>query len=188
MRDLDIRLALREGPLARFLHDGESLIVPEMGISQGDHRIDLAVVNGALHGYEIKSERDTLVRLPAQAAAYGSVFDYLTLVVADSYVERAAAIVPAWWNIVVAEGRDGRVHLRDARRGARNPGVKARVLVELLWKDEVLEELEARGGARGFRGSSRKILWEELVTRISDPAELGAIVRGRLKARTQWRQ
>jgi len=38
----------------------------------GASRIDRAVVNGSVHGYEIKSETDDLTRLPAQARAYCS--------------------------------------------------------------------------------------------------------------------
>ena len=47
------------------------MILDELGICRGRVRIDLTVVNGLLHGYEIKSERDTLARLETQADLYG---------------------------------------------------------------------------------------------------------------------
>ena len=59
MRDVDIRRALRTR--VRDSDDmKEALVVDELGLCQGRARIDLAVVNSSLHGYEIKSERDTL--------------------------------------------------------------------------------------------------------------------------------
>ena len=60
--DKIIRAALK-GELER-LHAGDDKlrIVEEFGIEHGAIRIDIAVVNGLLHGYEIKSDRDTLLR------------------------------------------------------------------------------------------------------------------------------
>jgi len=60
----------------------------------GDARIDLAVVNGKLHGYEIKSDADTLKRLPAQAEVYSAVFDLVTIVVGEHHLDTVRAIVP----------------------------------------------------------------------------------------------
>src|SRR5690242_7332263 len=70
MRDIDIREALR-AEIARR-HNGESntLVVEELGLCQGIARVDLAVVNGSVNGYEIKSAHDTLSRLPAQSDVY----------------------------------------------------------------------------------------------------------------------
>jgi len=60
------------------------------------------VVNGKLHGYEIKSDADTLKRLPAQAEVYSAVFDLVTIVVGEHHLDTVRAIVPEWWGIVKA--------------------------------------------------------------------------------------
>ena len=52
-----------------------------MGVWSGTVRIDVAVLNGEMCGYEIKSDRDTLERLPFQIEIYSKEFDKLTLVV-----------------------------------------------------------------------------------------------------------
>ena len=45
----------------RQLWDGKGKIdVEELGVCRGRVRVDVAVVNGTLHGYEIKSDRDSL--------------------------------------------------------------------------------------------------------------------------------
>ena len=67
-------------------NDPQTLIVEELGIRQGAARVDVAVVNGSLHGYEIKSARDTLERLPKQSELYSSVFDTITLVTAENHL------------------------------------------------------------------------------------------------------
>lgn len=48
----------------------ERLVVEELGLFHGASRVDLAVVGRSLHGYEIKSDRDSLDRLEQQAADY----------------------------------------------------------------------------------------------------------------------
>jgi hypothetical protein len=56
-------------------------IIEELGVVHGKSRIDIAVINGLMHGYEIKSDKDTLQRLPEQMNMYNSVFNKVTLVV-----------------------------------------------------------------------------------------------------------
>ena len=80
MRELDIRRALRKHLGFVFEEDPTALILEELGICRGTVRVDMAVVTGMLKGFEIKSDQDTLKRLPAQASAYNKVFDTLTIV------------------------------------------------------------------------------------------------------------
>ena len=89
MNDVQIRTALKRELLLQYKDDRETVVIEELGVHHGTSRIDLAVVNGVLHGFEFKSDRDTLTRLPEQANAYGLVFDRLTLVVAERHVRRA---------------------------------------------------------------------------------------------------
>jgi hypothetical protein len=48
------------------LHAGDAKlrIIEELGVEHGAARIDIAVINGVLHGYEIKSDRDTSCDCP----------------------------------------------------------------------------------------------------------------------------
>ena len=48
-------------------------------------RADLVAVNAAIRGYEIKSERDTLTRLPVQVAQYDCIFDFCAVVIAERF-------------------------------------------------------------------------------------------------------
>ena len=101
MRDADIRRILRTTSLEKYISDENSKVVDELHLPVTKSRIDIAVVNGRLHGFEIKSARDTLVRLPHQLEGYSKVFDYLTIVTEEKYYHRLLDFVPDWIGIQV---------------------------------------------------------------------------------------
>ena len=78
------------------------MILNELGLRHGRCRVDVAVVNGSVHGNELKSDRDTLDRLSFQVQTYGKVLDRATLVVGERHAEKAIAMLPDWWGIKVA--------------------------------------------------------------------------------------
>ena len=122
MHDADLRQALHRR-LARQHRDTPhgTRILDEFGIC-GQVRVDVAVVNGALTGYELKSARDTLKRLPRQADYYSRVLDYAHIVVADTHAAHALQMVPSWWGCTIATTDAGpRGAGRQAGR-AREPG------------------------------------------------------------------
>src|SRR3990167_10801492 len=101
--DASIRVVLRENLKDNYQNDPETAIFEELGVAHGAARVDIAVVNGIMHGYEVKSDLDTLRRLPEQIEVYNSVFDKMTLVVGKSHLYEAIKIIPDWWGVVVAK-------------------------------------------------------------------------------------
>lgn len=186
IRDIDIRRRLHAE--MRRLHAAEvgTLIVDELGLCQGVARVDLAVVNGSLHGYEIKSECDTLERLPGQRDVYSRALDFVTIVTSTKHAKKIRDSVPRWWGVWAARSSTAGIVLRQVRRPRQNPGVDARAVVELLWRHEALEELESRALAKGLRGKPRGELWARLADSMP-LAELCTVVRERLKRRQGWR-
>jgi hypothetical protein len=185
MRDLDVRRALHAKELARHRNDPGTLVIDELGLAWGTVRVDVAVVNGSIHGYEIKSDSDTLERLPAQAAIYARVLDRVTLV-AGRLLDPAAPLVPDWWGLCEATEEEGGVTLRHVRPAKRNPGVDLEAVAMLLWRDEALAILEERGYANGLRSRPRRDLYRALVENLT-PTQLRSRVRQALKTRTGWR-
>ena len=177
---------LRARVAAEFSGDPGSLIIDELGILEGECRIDLAVVCGQLHGYEIKSDSDTLDRLPAQLAAYNAVFDRITLVAGSRHAGRAFAMVPEWWGLVTAVSQGRRVVLRPERAAQVNEQIDPVAVASLLWRDEVVAVLKARCGGHGLSSHPRALLWK-LLARLMPLEELRGVVRSALKARTDWR-
>jgi hypothetical protein len=186
MRDIHLRIALRRELLSRYRTDPDTVIIEELGVHHGASRIDLAVVNGVMHGYELKSERDSLLRFSAQALAYSAVFDLVTLVVAERHVNRAAEVAPEWWGIRVARIDSGRLFFRDLKLAMKNPSADPMSVASLLWRDEALSFLEELGGAKGMRSKSRLHIYLKLIER-ADFDGLRDRVRQCLKARKGWR-
>lgn len=138
-------------------------VLPELGVWHGSFRIDVAVVNGVLRGYEIKSDRDTLVRLPEQIQAYNAIFDQVTLVVGRKHFVDAFKMIPEWWGVETAHTDEhGSVFFNKIRRPENNPGQHNVSIARMLWRSEALHKLEKLGKADGVRSKPREIVYERL--------------------------
>ena len=187
MRDADVRRALHAKVLADHHDDPNTRVLDELSLWYGSARVDIAVVNGFLHGYEIKSDRDTLERLEGQSQVYNAVLDRTTIVVGAKHLEKVLAVVPGWWGVKLArQGPRRAVHFDTVRGPHLNPTIDPVKVAALLWNDELTEILAERGAARGVRGKSRHAMCERLVEVLS-LTDLRAVVRARLKGRTTWR-
>lgn len=172
-------------------HDlGGSRIIHELDLCQAAARVDIAVVNGSMTGWEIKTASDTLTRLPRQRDVYSRVFDRVWLAAAPRHVEPALALIPDWWGVVEIRGESDTYRFRTVRRSKRNPAVDLHSVVRLLWRQETLEELQAIGLGDGMQRAPRRVLWEALAQaaprRVSKTL-LKERVRWRLKTRAGWR-
>lgn len=187
MKDRDVRILLRGKLDLKHAGDPSTRIVEELGVNRGTARVDVAVINGSLDGYEIKSERDTLERLPGQVAAYSAVLDRVTLVCAASHLDKAEPLVPPWWGITsVSTSAAGNLTLVRVRAAKLNRGTDACAVARLLWRDEALGVLEEIGEATGFRSKSRDAICGRLAQAMPK-ADLLAEVRRRLRVREGWR-
>jgi hypothetical protein len=186
MKDIDIRRALLLEMENRHSGDTNTLIVEELGMCQGVARVDLAVVNGNVHGYEIKSDRDTLLRLPSQAEIYSQALEFVTIVAAPDHLKQIEILVPDWWGIWKASQHGEQVHLKPIRKAQRNPSLVPFALAQFLWRDEALAILTEHRLANGMASKSRRHLWLQL-TKSFTIDELGELVRARLKQREDWR-
>lgn len=183
MKDCDIRHLLGETYLRGYLQDSASIVVEEFSIMNGDSRVDIAVVNSVLHGIEIKSQYDSLQRLPRQCEFYNQIFDLVTIVCAPNHLKDVQSIVPSWWEILLVDSENREIIL--FRAGARNAAVCSQSLVRLLWRDEVLQALKEFDLDRGFRSKPCNVLWNRLATELP-LGDLNELVRSVLKSRTCW--
>lgn len=186
MRDVDIR-----NPLLVKLecqnagHDYR--IIPEMAVCDGLSRVDIAVANGSLYGYEIKSDADTLERLPLQAEYYNKTFDKVFIVVGEKYRNAIENYVPDWWGIYIASyNKRNNVEIKEIRRAKKNHEVCAEALLELLWREEV-EGLLKSQGFKSLSGKNRRVLRKMAINNISLPI-IRDYTRESVKQRKEWRQ
>jgi hypothetical protein len=166
-----------------YRDDPETVVTDELSVCRARARVDVAVVNGHLGAFEIKSEADRLDRLPRQARIYDKVFDTVTVVCAPCHADRAESLAPDWYGIWVAEGIDDRLTLHEHRPGAMNPHPSAFAVAQLLWREEMVGILERENGSiLGLARTPRRDLIPALLKAVPQ-AELAAEVRACVRAR-----
>jgi len=169
IKDKDIRAALTSLLEQKFCSQVEfvdcSRIYNEFSVDHGEHRIDVAVVNSDIHGYEIKSDADTLYRLPAQVESYNNVFNKVTLVAGVSHIFDALFMIPDWWGVMLAKNSpNGTVVLSNLRDPLENPSQDMMSLARLMWKREVLETLNELNELRGVKSKTREHIYKRFVS------------------------
>lgn len=186
MRDMDIREALERELRLAHGNDPDTLILHELGLCQGMSRVDMAVVNGEITGYEIKSPKDTLERLAFQKEVYSKTLDRVIIIAGEAHLDHVREMVPEWWGISVPVQGDDGISILVERPPQSNPSIDPHALVQLLWREEALEELCRLGMERGVLSKPRAVIWARLADAVP-VEELAAIVRARIKARKNWR-
>lgn len=186
--DSIIRIALMKILSKDHEGDSETKIIEELGLKHGEARVDIVVVNGIIHGYELKSDLDTLIRLPNQIRIYNSVLDQITLVVSKDHLHEAIKLIPDWWGIIIAKMIDsnGDIKFCTIRKPEENHFKDSLSIAKLLWREEALNILEKINQAHGVRSKSRQVIYERLVA-ILDQKTLGDEVRKCLCTRIDWR-
>lgn len=178
-RDGEVRDLLKRH-LVESLIDADTVVLDELGLCQGDVRIDVAAVGHELSGFEIKSPADTLVRWPNQRRVYSRVVDRAWLVATEKTLEAARA--PGWWGIIRIVQTKDQLGLRVIRTAQRNPAPDPYAIACLLWRDEAIQALADLELARGVRTRPRDVAWRRLAE--SAPLDhLRAAVRAALKVR-----
>lgn len=188
MKDADLRRCLlqqlRPAP-------GVLRVVEELGLHHGQSRADIVAVTAAgLHGYELKSERDTLQRLSTQSYWYGRVLCRCTLVAADVHLAGAFEVVPSWWGVQRALATPDGLVLEQVREALRNPEQQPLDMARLLWRDEALALLRECGEAKCLSRLSKLKLYQRLLATLSVDELRAAVVRTlqhRQRPDSMWR-
>ncbi len=187
MKDADIRNSFHKKVLRREHASKQTRVVDELGLMHGACRADVAVVNGRLIGYEIKSDSDSLRRLRTQIQAYNAIFDHVTIIVGEKHRPRIKHAVPKWWGIMFStKAERGGIRFHVDRRSRTNPKVNMVSIARLLWRNEAVEILRTMGASASVLRSPRVKLYRHLARHLS-ANELKRVVRTYLKCRANWR-
>lgn len=163
--------------------DPNTIALEEMGVAGGHARIDIAVINGELTGYELKSDRDTLARLPRQVEIFSKLFDRLYLVLTSKHIDAAISLIPPWWGIVLVKESE----LHYLRQSQPNKNIDPMFICTFLWRDEALDILRKYGADKGLRSKPKATLYNRLATTVPLD-DLKAEVVSMLKSRHGWRE
>ncbi len=187
MNDAMIRTHFHSTFLRRYHSSKHARVLDEMGLLHGSCRADIAVINGQLIGFEIKSNHDSLRRLQLQITAYNAVFDQVTIIVGTRHRRAVSCTVPKWWGIIVGnEAKPDNVSFDIQRKPRANPCVNPVSVAQLLWKNEVVEILRNFDAPPSLLKSPRRLLYQVLAWHLSLD-DLKRIVCNRLKNRKSWR-
>jgi hypothetical protein len=185
MRDLDLRRALT-ATVTRKLGSTPHVLVPEVDIRWSvPARADALLVSDRICGFEIKSDVDSLARLPRQVLAYGQVVERAYLLVGEKYRERATAIVPEWWAIWAASWAGDDVRVRQVRAGRLNPDINPLAVTTFLSREQLTRTLNDLGEKR-LSSVPVDDLRGLLVARLGARRTV-AVARGHLLDREDWR-
>jgi hypothetical protein len=185
--DIDIRRALYAKRLRRAMAQPDTLVIDELGLAHARSRIDVAVINGCIHGYEIKSAMDSLDRLTIQIDIYRQTLQKLTIVAAPKHVGGVMAHAPEWCGVISAEqGPRGGINFQVLRNAVTNPELNPVMMAHLLWRDEVIELLGQAGYAPKDLRRPRRQLYEMLCEAMPI-REITASIRAFMVHRQAWR-
>lgn len=185
--DADIRAALHAKRLRRMKAQPDTLVIDELGLAHARSRVDVAVINGCIHGYEIKSAKDTLDRLATQIDIYRQTLQKLTIVAAPRHVAGIMDQTPEWCGVIAAEqGPRGGISFHVLRNPIANPYIDPVMMAHLLWRDEVIDLLGQAGYAPKELRRPRKQLYEMLCETMS-LREITASIRAFMVQRPTWR-
>jgi hypothetical protein len=157
-KDADIRSDLVAWLLAAHQNDPGVRIYHEFKVRSRSARADLVLLNGEMAGFEIKSDVDTVVRLPKQITAFSSVMDKVSVVATEKNIDKVAKIAPEWCGIIFhAVDGDERFQILSAPQPS--PVRDAHEVAKLLSIAEIYLALKKRGVSRGLsKASARAIL------------------------------
>ena len=188
MNELEIRQNFHRKKLQRQHVHKDTLVIDELGLNHGKTRADIAVINGLLIGYEIKSNADSLIRLKEQIKSYNSIFDKSYIIVGKRYVGTIHKYLPDWWGIILAiKGSRFAVNFKLIRKPCMNQHINPVSIARLLWRDEVSNILRKKDMPAKLLRRPRAFLYQSLAERIKI-SELRKVVGEALKQRNNWRR
>ena len=114
--DQDIRLALHNRLQRQCYVSSDHLVIDELSLEHGRNCVDIAVFDSCIHGYEIKSSKDNLLRLQNQLSQYSKSLQKVTFVVAENHYKGCNDSTPEWCGLILAtKGPRGGVSFRSIR-------------------------------------------------------------------------
>ncbi|WP_413710765.1 sce7726 family protein [Rhizobium sp. Rhizsp82] len=181
--------------------DSTSILASEFVLGQTGCRADLAIWNGKRFiGIEVKSARDSLLRLPAQLAAYRNVFDDVIVVCDRTHFAKASVMCDENTSLYVWDRRSIIVEHQASTRGRpdRQTLIKALTVKQLqsclgsrnsdrLLRKEAERELMVDGSIdvrsifiNGFRSTywpSSAVFWQAVAGKRVAPSHLELLSR-----------
>lgn len=134
----------------------------------GKSRADVVMITpNAIYGIEIKSDADTYARLERQVRDYNQFYDYNYVVAGTRHAMHIEEHVPDWWGIITVEMEEGRPDFYIMRKPGKNPKMKWKKKLSLLWRPELAHMQELNRMAK-YRQKSKDFVIEKLLEQVAE--------------------
>lgn len=143
-KEKDIKAALIDWLYARGLVS-DAVIVNEMTVASWSRRADIALANGKLHAFEIKSQVDSLKRLDGQIQSFAEHFDKVTVVAASKFIPEIMQEYPAEIGVLEVIAENGSISLKQVRPGRVSEVRSVKLLSTFITKSEISRLLKQNG-------------------------------------------
>ncbi|RRO01531.1 sce7726 family protein [Pectobacterium aquaticum] len=163
LREQDIKIAFIDWLFKKGLLD-DAAIINEMVVANWSRRADLAVANGHLQAFEIKSDFDSLKRLDGQLETFTSRFEKVTVVCAPKFTYEVTKKVTPDVGVIEYLNDNKGIRFKIIQRGRISPITNKKVYISFLLKKE-LQLLLTENYKNYFSESSRNSL-EHLAEKI----------------------
>lgn len=148
------------------------VITAEFSLGGSGVRADLAVFSDELIGLEIKTERDTLRRLPSQMEAYCQFFHHAVAIVAPCHLRNLTQDHLRGASLWTYDERGG---LQELHRGQINR-VAGSTLESVLTQAE-RRKLDFKAAMDGRYGATSKVFWQAVSRRSIKADDLRLLSR-----------
>ena len=119
-----------------------------MGKSRADA---IMICEKEIIGFELKSDKDSLVRLKRQILDYDKYYDRNYLVIGEHFAKKAEEVLPDYWGIIKITENNGEIVTEVLRESGVVPKNPLKRQMEFLWRDELVKIIRDNklGGVSG---------------------------------------
>lgn len=139
LNDKELRGALIEWLYKKSIKPKK--IIEELPVNNGFAIADVVAIYNEMHCFEIKGENDKIERILKQGESYNLSFRKITLVTTTKHQEKALALAPSHWGILIAKPYKEEIKFTYIRKSKSNVNFNPIVALTTLWKSEMLEIL-----------------------------------------------
>ena len=179
-REMHVKAAVIDRLLASPHMDSDAVLISEMTIAKWSRRADMVLANGLLWAFEIKSDLDSLARLPGQMEDFRHYFEKFTVVAAERFEKAIIAMVPDGVGVWIL-GPDGETKQKIA---SKQSVLTKDAYLSLMTATE-LRGLAVANGRRPPKAAPRGEL--EAVARDLPVRDLASAARNAVKCRHRAR-
>jgi len=144
LREQDIKIALIDWLYKKGMLS-DATIINEMVVANWSRRADLAIANGSLQAFEIKSDFDSLKRLDGQLKIFKSSFEKVTIVCAPKFTCEVSKRVSSDVGVVEFQSNNNGVRFKVIQKGRICSRLNKVVYLGFLLKSELKDLLNQHG-------------------------------------------